>query len=148
MLVDACGYLPDDILTKVDRASMAVSLEVRSPLLDHRVAEFAWRLPLGLKVRAGEGKWPLRALLGRYLPKQLVNRPKAGFDLPVGEWLRGPLRPWAEGLLNERRLRAEGFLHPEPIRLKWDEHLSGRRNWQHPLWSVLMFEAWLDAQSV
>ena len=146
MLLDSQRYLPDDILTKVDRASMAVSLEVRNPLLDHRVVELANRLPLALKVRAGEGKWPLRTLLRRHLPSELVDRPKAGFDLPVAEWLRGPLRGWAEGLLDERRLRDEGYLRPAPIRAKWDEHLSGRRNWQHQLWSILMFEAWLESQ--
>ncbi len=146
MLADGLHYLPDDILTKVDRASMAVTLEVRNPLLDHRVVELACRLPLAVKVRAGEGKWPLRTLLRRYLPDQLVDRPKAGFDLPIAEWLRGPLRGWAEELLGERRLRDEGYLRPEPVRAKWEEHLSGRRNWQHQLWAVLMFEAWLDAQ--
>jgi asparagine synthase (glutamine-hydrolysing) len=147
MLLDGQHYLPDDILTKVDRASMAVSLEVRNPLLDHRVVELADRLPLALKVRADEGKWPLRTLLRRHLPSELVDRPKAGFDVPVAEWLRGPLRGWAEELLDERRLRHEGYLHPEPIVAKWQEHLSGRRNWQHQLWAVLMFEAWLDFQS-
>ena len=146
MLRDGLRYLPDNILTKVDRASMAVGLEVRSPMLDHRVAEFAARLPLALKIHAGEGKWPLRTLLKRYLPRQLVERPKAGFDVPIGSWLRGPLREWAENLLDARRLGDEGYLVSSPIRAKWAEHLSGRRDWQHQLWAVLMFEAWLDAQ--
>ena len=128
MLIDSLVYLPDDILVKVDRASMAVSLEARGPLLDYRVFEFAWRVPREFKVRNGKGKWILRDLLSRYVPAEMIDRPKSGFAVPIHQWLRGPLRDWAEDLLDAGRIRREGILNPAPIRQTWSEHLSGR-NW-------------------
>jgi asparagine synthase (glutamine-hydrolysing) len=147
MFLDLVAYLPDDILVKVDRATMAVGLESRMPLLDHRVVEFAWTLPGKWKVRKQEGKWLLRQVLYKHVPRRLIERPKSGFEVPIGAWLRGPLREWTEGLLQESRLKAEGFFDPAPIVKKWREHLSGRHNWQHYLWDVLMFQAWLEKQS-
>lgn len=146
MFLDAVSYLADDILVKVDRASMGISLETRAPFLDHRLVELAWRIPLDRKVRDGEGKWLLRQILYRHVPRALVERPKMGFGIPIDRWLRGPLKDWAAELLRPERLNAEGFFDNALIEEKWNEHQSGQRNWQYLLWDVLMFQAWLEAQ--
>jgi len=146
MYLDAMTYMPDDILCKVDRAAMGVGLETRVPMLDHHVVALSWQLPLELKVKHGQGKWALRKILYKYVPKELIERPKQGFAIPLAQWLRGPLREWAEELLDPARLSRESYLQHEPIHQKWEEHLTGKRNWEHSLWSVLMFQAWLEKQ--
>jgi len=142
MFLDQMSYMTDDILCKVDRASMSTGLETRVPFLDNQLTEFAWSLPLALKIRGGVGKWPLRQVLKRYVPEELFNRPKMGFGIPIGDWLRGPMRDWAEDLLSESSLEDAGWLNAKAVRSNWAEHLSGRRNLVHQLWSVLMFIAW------
>jgi asparagine synthase (glutamine-hydrolysing) len=146
MYCDAVSYLPDDILAKVDRASMAVALETRIPFLDHRVAELAARVPLSLKIDGGRGKHILRRLLDRLVPRDLIERPKAGFAIPVGTWVKGPLRPWAEELLDPSAMRADGWLDPDIVQRRWSDHLSGRRDSTPAIWSILMFQAWLRSQ--
>jgi asparagine synthase (glutamine-hydrolysing) len=144
MRQDTMTYLPDDILAKVDRAAMAVSLETRVPFLDHRIVEFASALPMSLKIRNGSTKWILRQLLYRYVPREMIERPKMGFGIPLHEWLRGPLREWADALLDPQRLASEGYFVPGMIQAVWKKHLQGQGNYQHQLWPVLMFQAWLD----
>jgi asparagine synthase (glutamine-hydrolysing) len=146
MYCDAITYLPDDILCKVDRASMAVSLESRVPFLDHRVAKVAARIPIEMKISGGRGKQILRRLLAREVPAELFERPKAGFGIPVGEWIKGPLRPWVEELLDPGRLADQGYFDPAIVQRRWHDHLSGQRNSTPALWAILMFQAWIADQ--
>ncbi len=146
MFLDTVSYLPDDILVKIDRAAMAVSLETRVPFLDHRVVEFAWSLPQKYKMNNGVSKLVLREVLYNYVPKNMIERPKMGFGVPLGDWLRGPLKPWAEDLISEDKIRKEGLLNYDLIKEKWDDHMSGRRNWSYQIWDVLMFQAWFENQ--
>lgn len=148
MAVDAQSYMVDDILVKVDRAAMANSLETRVPMLDHRVVELAWRLPLHMKIRDGKGKWVLREVLYRHVPREMIERPKRGFSIPLASWLRGPLRDWAEALLEESRLRKEGYFNSALVTQIWNEHLRGKSDNSTKLWSILMFQAWLEVQSL
>ena len=143
MAIDSLTYLPDDILCKVDRAAMASSLETRAPFLDHKVIEAALKIPSEFKIQQGIGKIPLRKILAKYLPTKLIDRPKAGFAIPIGDWLRGPLKEWAEELLDPRTLNAQGFLDVDIIQNTWKEHLSGKKDFTSKLWAVLMFQSWL-----
>jgi len=144
MYRDIMTYLMDDILVKVDRASMANSLEARNPLLDYRMIEFSWQVPINQKIKNGVGKLPLRNLLYQYIPRELIERPKMGFGVPIEKWLRGPLKDWCEDLLSQKRIREDGFFNPEPIQKMWTEHKSGKSNWHYQLWNVLIFNSWLQ----
>ncbi len=146
LFVDQVTYLPDDILVKADRAAMGASLETRMPFLDHRVAEFSWRLPLSFKIRGHDGKRILKELLRRYVPERWTDRKKMGFGMPIDSWLRGPLREWAESLLDASRLRREGILRPAPVRAAWSAHLSGKENRQYDIWNILMLQSWLESE--
>ena len=142
---DILSYLPDDILCKVDRASMASSLETRAPFLDHRVVEFALGMPIELKIRNNKGKWALREILNKYVPNEMVERPKTGFSIPIGDWLRGPLREWAEDLLDDNKIKSQGFLKPENVKSIWALHKSGEYDYTSRIWSILMFQSWLES---
>jgi len=144
MLLDSMTYLPDDILVKTDRAAMATSLETRAPFLNHKLLEYAWQIPQPLKLKKTQSKWILRQILYKYIPKKLVERPKVGFGVPIDSWLRGPLKDWAQALLDKTKLRNQGFFNPDSINIKWTEHLSGKKNWQYEIWSILMFQEWLS----
>ena len=146
MALDSLTYLPNDILVKVDRAAMALSLETRSPFLDHRIIEYSWRIPQSLKLKNVQSKWILREILYKYVPRNLIERPKMGFAIPINIWLQGPLREWAENLLSEKSLQQYGYFNSDLIRRKWKEHLSGKKNWQNHLWSVLMFQSWISSK--
>jgi asparagine synthase (glutamine-hydrolysing) len=148
MYMDQSNYLPYDILVKLDRAAMSAGLETRAPFLDHRIIEYAWNLPLHMKIRDGKGKWILRSILNRYVPNHLIDRPKAGFSIPLGTWLRGPLKLWAEDLLNQAEIESQGYFHPEKIKKIWLQHLTGKGNWEHQLWNILMFQQWLRREQV
>ena len=143
MYKDTLTYLPDDILCKVDRAAMHNSLETRVPFLDHRVVEYAWKMPIEMKIRDNKGKWALRQILYKYVPSEIIERPKTGFSIPLGEWLRGPLRDWAEDLINEQELLEQGFLNHNKVRKIWQLHLNGNYDYTAKIWSVLMFQSWL-----
>lgn len=147
MYFDLMNYLPDDVMVKVDRASMASSLEAREPLLDYRLVEFAWQLPLNMKMRGTESKWALRQILYKYVPKELVERPKMGFGVPIDSWLRGPLREWAADLLSEASINKFGILNPQPLKVKWQQHVEGKHNWQYHLWDALMLQSWLQERA-
>jgi asparagine synthase (glutamine-hydrolysing) len=144
MLLDSMTYLPDDILVKTDRAAMATSLETRAPFLNHKLLEYAWQIPQPLKLKKTQSKWILRQILYKYIPKKLVERPKVGFGVPIDSWLRGPLKDWAQALLDKTKLRNQGFFNPDSINIKWTEHFSGKKNWQYEIWSILMFQEWLS----
>jgi len=144
MVLDFLTYLPDDILVKVDRSAMASSLETRAPFLDHKLIEYVWRIPQSYKLRNGHGKWILKKILGQYVPNNLIDRPKMGFGVPIENWLRGPIKDWAENLLNEKKLKQDGIFNSKIIRDKWQDHLSGKKNWHHDLWNILMFQSWIN----
>ena len=144
MLLDSMTYLPDDILVKTDRAAMATSLETRAPFLNHKLLEYVWKIPQPLKLKKTQSKWILRQILYKYIPKKLVERPKVGFGVPIDSWLRGPLKDWAQALLDKTKLKNQGFFNSDLVNIKWTEHLSGKKNWQHEIWSILMFQEWLN----
>src|SRR5882762_6272169 len=147
MYLDTVNYLPDDILVKVDRASMGASLETRAPFLDHEIIEFAWSLPLAMKIRGGTGKYVLREVLKKFVPPQLTDRPKAGFAIPIGAWLRKELRDWGQSALDPTKMRDQGYLDVDAVQKKWQEHLSGRRDWEQQIWNILTLQSWLECHA-